>query len=542
MTNEPSKLESQAHPERQPRSRYTRERSVGLLGTMRIRKKLVVLHTLFCLVLGIVLLITLRPGATAVVARAEVSQAKAALAVLSASGWDGSGETLPELMAGIEGLEYRVGNSETLGLTPDIVEAAHEVPGQPVAWRSSKAGGYAAMVLADQDGQESVYVVAQAYIPEARRAVLELYAFTIVAILAMYGLIAAFLEMFVLPQNVYSPIARMLDADDAVQEGDGEHEIIDEEFIPADEIGSIMRSRNQTVLSLRQHERDLAEALGRFEIVAADLKRKNHLLENAKRNLADADRLASLGMLSAGIAHELNTPLTVVKGLAEKLDRSGGEGFSAAEARLLVRVVGRLERLGESLLDFARVRPPQTNPVRPAELVDEAVTLVKLDRDAKAVLIENSVDRSLVIACDADRVVQVLVNLIRNAVDAVHDAKECGEVMITGELFVRDGAEWVSLKVTDNGPGIESELIESLFEPFVSSRLDAKGTGLGLAVAEGIVREHGGVILAHNRAQERGAVFEVVLPVVPPGEGLSESGGTLKPPGRDEPEEVESDE
>lgn len=539
---EPSNIETQTQPERQPRSRYTRERSVGLLGTMRIRKKLVVLHTLFCLVLGVVLLITLRPGATAVVARAEVSQAKAALAVLSASGWDGSGETLPELMAGIEGFEYRVGRSEALGLTPDTIEATQEAPGQPVALRSSKEGGYAVMVLVDQDGQEPVYVIAQAYIPEARRAVLELYAFTIVAILAMYGLIAAFLEMFVLPQNVYSPIARMLDADDAVQEGDVENEIIDDEFIPADEIGSIMHSRNQTVLSLRQHEQDLADALGRFEIVAADLKRKNHLLENAKRNLADADRLASLGMLSAGIAHELNTPLTVVKGLAEKLDRSGGEGLSAAEARLLVRVVGRLERLGESLLDFARVRPPQTNPVKPAELVEEAVTLVKLDRDAKAVLIENCVDRSLVIACDADRVVQVLVNLVRNAVEAVHALEEGGEISITGELFVRDDAEWVSLKVTDNGPGIESELVESLFEPFVSSRLDAKGTGLGLAVAEGIVREHGGVILAHNRAQERGAVFEVVLPVVPPGEGLGESDGTLRPPGRDEPEEADEDE
>lgn len=398
------------------------------------------------------------------------------------------------------------------------------------------------MVILAGENEQPVFVVAQAMIPEARRAVLELYAITIVAILAMYGLIAAFLEMFVLPQNVYGPIARMLEADDAVQEGDADNEIIDEKFIPADEIGSIMRSRNQTVLSLRQHERDLAEALGRFEIVAADLKRKNHLLENAKRNLADADRLASLGMLSAGIAHELNTPLTVVKGLAEKLDDSQGEGLSASEARLLVRVVGRLERLGESLLDFARVRPPQTNPSKPAELVEEAVTLVRLDRDAKAVRIENHVNPSIVIACDGDRMMQVLVNLIRNAVDAVHDVEEGGVVEITGELFERDGAEWVSLKVTDNGPGIESELIESLFDPFVSSRLDAKGTGLGLAVAEGIVREHGGVILAHNRAQQRGAVFEVVLPVVPPGEGPGATDGTLRPPGRDEIEEPDTDE
>jgi signal transduction histidine kinase len=518
--------------------------SLGLLGTMRIRKKLVVLHTLFSLMLGVVLLVTLRPGASAVVSRAERSQAEAAIAILSASGWTGIDEPLPDQLSEIEGLEYRVGSADELGLTSDVRMQASQQPGVSVSNGQSRAGGSVAMQIVGTSQADTKYVVVSAHIPEARRAVLELYAFTAVVILAMYGLIAAFLEMFVLPQNVYGPIARMLEADGAVQVGDAEHEIIADELIPADEIGSIMRSRNQTVLSMRQHERDLADALGRFEIVAADLTRKNHLLENAQRNLADSDRLASLGMLSAGIAHELNTPLTVVKGLAEKLDRSDGEGLSQTEAKLLVRVVGRLERLGESLLDFARVRPPQANPVKPKEIVDEAVTLVRLDRDAKVVQIENRIDADLVIACDADRIVQVFVNLIRNSVDAVRSCDDAQLIEITGEFFERDGAEWVSLRVIDDGPGIESELIESLFEPFVSTRLDAKGTGLGLAVAEGIVREHGGVIVAHNRVRSRGSVFEIVLPVVPLGDGggrgidvQAVDGVTVRPPGRDEEEQ-----
>ncbi len=495
------------------RRRSLRTPGVGLLGTMGIRKKLIVLHTLFSLVLGVVIIVTLRPGASAVVARAEASQAKAALSVLRASGWDGRTDLSGGSMPSIEGVTYRTGNAPELGISEVEAEAMLEDPANAVAL----AGGSAAMVLAPAEADAApIFVRAEAEIPEARQAVLELYAFTIVAILAVYGLIAAFLELFVLPQNVYGPIARLLEADDAVQEGDAQGEIIDDQYIPADELGSIMRSRNETVRSLRQHERDLADALGRFEIVAADLKRKNHLLESAKRNLADADRLASLGMLSAGIAHELNTPLTVVKGLAEKLERSGGEGLSAAEARLMVRVVGRLEKLGESLLDFARVRPAQTKPERVRELVEEAATLVRLDRDAKSVRIINDVGGELMVACDADRVVQVLVNLVRNAVDAVHGHEGAGEVRIVSDQVERDGAEWVSLRVIDNGPGIESELVEQLFDPFVSSRLDAKGTGLGLAVGEGIVEEHGGVIVAHNRPETRGAVFEVVLPVDPP--------------------------
>src|SRR6185436_11426017 len=151
-----------------------------------------------------------------------------------------------------------------------------------------------------------------------------------------------------------------------------EQEIISDSLIPADELGEIMRSRNRTVTALRAHEAALAEALAELERVATDLKRKNHLLEAARRNLADADRLASLGMMSAGIAHELNTPLAVVKGLADKLNHSAEKRLDPAEAALMVRVVGRLERLGDSLLDFARARPPQTSPVELRAIVDEA--------------------------------------------------------------------------------------------------------------------------------------------------------------------------
>ena len=504
---------------------------LGLLGAMRIRKKLIILHTTFSVVLGAVLLVTLRPGASAVIARAESSQAIAVLSILGREGWFVSGDDLPDSAQADDDLTIRVGTISELGLPAKVERDAEG----PVIVRTDATGATAVMPLAADLGEaEPRYAMVTARIPEARRAVLQLYAFTVVAILAMYGLIAAILEMFVLPQNVYGPISRLLEADQAVQDGDETAELIDEQFIPSDELGSIMRSRNETVRSLRQHERDLADALGRFEIVAADLKRKNHLLENAKRNLADADRLASLGMLSAGIAHELNTPLTVVKGLVEKLDASGGKGLSESEARLLVRVVGRLERLGESLLDFARVRPPETRPTKPATIVEEAITLVRLDREAQSVELSSVVSDQLVIACDADRMVQVFVNLIRNAVDAVMRGEGAGRIDVSAELFERDGSEWVSIKVADTGPGIDSALIESLFEPFVSSRLDAKGTGLGLAVAEGIVREHGGVILAHNRSDGPGAVFEVVVPVVPPGD--RNAGGASSPtPGRLEP-------
>jgi len=103
------------------------------------------------------------------------------------------------------------------------------------------------------------------------------------------------------------------------------------------------------------------------------------------------------------------------------------------------------------------------------------------------------------------------VNLIRNAVDAIHSE---GAVTVSAEHTTRDDGRWVTLRISDDGPGIEPTLFPKLFEPFASSRLDAKGTGLGLAVAEGIIKEHNGVITAQNN-EGPGATFEIVMPIEP---------------------------
>jgi two-component system C4-dicarboxylate transport sensor histidine kinase DctB len=301
----------------------------------------------------------------------------------------------------------------------------------------------------------------------------------------------------------------MLAADRAVQEGRKEEELIPPSAIPSDELGEIMRSRNESVVKLRRQEAALADALSRLEQVANDLKRKNHLLETARRNLADADRLASLGMMSAGIAHELNTPLTVLKGLVEKLNTSP-ESVDPAQRALMLRVVQRLERLGDSLLDFARARHPVVKLVPVKGLVQEAMLLVGLDREAEQVEVVNAVAEDLMLECDSDRMMQVMVNLIRNGVDAVRGGP--GQVEVLAERSTKDGREWVAVTIRDTGPGIDAAVLPHLFEPFVSTRMDSRGTGLGLAVSEGIVREHGGVILGRNRTDRSGAEFEILMP------------------------------
>jgi two-component system NtrC family sensor kinase len=252
------------------------------------------------------------------------------------------------------------------------------------------------------------------------------YILVIVALVAVYALIAVSLEVFVLPRHVYGPIRVLLARTGRCSAGTRVGGAGGRAAIPADEMGEIMRSRNDAIRGIRRQETALARALDELETVAADLKRKNHLLETAKRNLEGADRLMSLGMMSAGIAHELNTPLAVAKGLVERLRADERRSLSRSQADLLGRVIGRLERLSEGLLDFARAREPAYAEAALAPIVEEAITLVRLDRETSGIAIGHEIDPGLRLECDADRMVQVFVNLIRNAVDALRDKAGTG--------------------------------------------------------------------------------------------------------------------
>lgn len=489
---------------------------------MRVRKKLLVLHTLFSAMLAAALLLAIRPSMLAILASAQASQSRIVLEALAPRiGRDDDASILAHARDLSPNAILNVGTSDALGLEQRTIDMAIATPGRAVLGDSSILGS-CAVLFQPSAGQPRYYALI-APVEDARAAIINLYFLVMIALLAAYALVAIALEVFVLPQNVYRPIRRLLAADQAVQEGRQADEIIPREAIPSDELGEIMQSRNHVITNLRAQEHALADALAQLERVANDLARKNHLLEAARRNLADADRLASLGMMSAGIAHELNTPLAVLKGMVERLAQDPRAGMEPAQAALMVRVVGRLERLGDSLLDFARARPPRIAPASIRTVIDEAMTLVRLDREARHIELINTVPDALVVPCDGDRLVQVFVNLLRNAVDATRagDSRTTGHaaphathaVTVEADTSVRDGATWAQIRVIDEGSGIDPAILPHVFEPFSTTRLDARGTGLGLAVSDGIVREHSGLILARNRDDRHGAIFEVILPM-----------------------------
>jgi signal transduction histidine kinase len=386
--------------------------------------------------------------------------------------------------------DLRRGSAGDLGLPPEAVRAMEDMPGR--YWRLD---GQSEHLFKAVDGAPGRYW--RLTLP------LRFYAGLVesakIAVFAVLGLLylgaVLLLELIIMPRYVYQPLRLMLEADRATRQGDRQGEQIANSFIPGDEIGEIMRSRNQTVAELRKREDELEQALT--------------TLEAAKHNLEAQDRLVSLGILSASVAHEMNTPLSVLHGSIEKLLETTPDASTRSRLERMQRVSERLRKISEGLLDFARVRKAELEPVKVKQLIQDAWQLVAIDEKSGDVRFANLAREEDVVLGNPDRLVQVFVNLIRNALNAV--PSHTGLIRVCSCRKSIDGRPGVTITVEDNGPGIPSEVLPDIFEAFVSTRLDARGTGLGLTVAEGIVDQHGGTISAANRPGG-GARLEVVLP------------------------------
>ena len=230
-------------------------------------------------------------------------------------------------------------------------------------------------------------------------------------------------------------------------------------------------------------------------------------LESAERQVERSAHLASVGRLAAGVAHEIGNPLTAIGGLVELAQDEDLSPEKRNEfLRRVERETARIQRIIRGLLDFARPGEPLDGEQRVllSDVVQASVTLIAPQRDASRIRIEQRVEPECEVYGTLDLLTQVLLNLLLNAIDAVDG---------DGDILVEAGesaAGGVTLSVTDSGGGIPEEVMETLFEPFVTSKPVGKGTGLGLAVCHTIVERLGGTLTAQN--MELGARFELSLP------------------------------
>jgi signal transduction histidine kinase len=235
-------------------------------------------------------------------------------------------------------------------------------------------------------------------------------------------------------------------------------------------------------------------------------------------NLIDAQKMASLGTLAAGIAHEINTPLQVITGLSEsmikdlkELNLLEGER-PERQLNTINRNAWRVAEIVRSLQHYVYPTREQSSEVSLNDLVKD--TLILIEHQLKTwsnIEIHSNLAQDLPpFVCDRNKIIQVLINLLTNARDAMPRG---GTITIDTSYLPQ--RETIALEIADTGAGMPEEVRTRIFEPFFTTKVVGKGTGLGLSIVQGIIRSHGGVIQVES-AKDKGTRFTITLPVNSP--------------------------
>jgi signal transduction histidine kinase len=225
--------------------------------------------------------------------------------------------------------------------------------------------------------------------------------------------------------------------------------------------------------------------------------------------LVHAEKMAAVGQLVSGVAHEVNNPLAAILGFTDLLLENPQVPENAREdLQIILRETQRTKDIVQDLLSFARQRPVQRELVHVNAVLRQTIKLRSYDFASHGVEVKEEFDEKLAPALgDSQQLQQVFLNILNNAYDAVQDAGQRGQITIR----TRQRGESIEVAVIDNGTGISNP--ERIFDPFYTTKQAGKGTGLGLSICYGIVRAHGGEILCWNNAETAGSTFVVRIPV-----------------------------
>ncbi|HUG41477.1 MAG TPA: ATP-binding protein [Longimicrobiales bacterium] len=337
--------------------------------------------------------------------------------------------------------------------------------------------------------------------------------------------------------RILFPLDRMLEEAEAIAAGDYGRRL---PRVGAEELDRLSESLNRMAERLITHQFELARNV-------QSLEHTNRDLTEARDELIRAEKMASLGQMAAGVAHEVGNPLAAIVGNLDLLKRRA-EGRALQLVESSAEQAHRIDRIVGSLLDYSRVREARVRPIDVNAVVAKTLELVTAQRRFGGVRVETALEEPIpAVAADPYQLEQVLVNLLLNAADAMEGRDERQVLIATTHRAFESpahvparraddppgidyshrrrfnrpervprtnlfeaGAPIVELMVADSGPGIPPEVMGRIFEPFMTTKEPGKGTGLGLAVSARLIDGMGGTIQATNG--EGGAVFRVLLP------------------------------
>jgi PAS domain S-box-containing protein len=238
-------------------------------------------------------------------------------------------------------------------------------------------------------------------------------------------------------------------------------------------------------------------------------------LKRLEEQLIQAEKLAAMGQMLAGVAHELNNPLTAILGVTELLrERQGADETTQRQLELTHRQARRAARIVQNLLEFSRPASPQKKPLDVNVLVERTLQLQEHSLRRNQIAVDFEPQRELPpVLGDGNQLIQVLLNLITNAEQAIREVRESGNITI--RLALNSGV--ISITVQDDGVGIPPEALPRIFDPFYTTKRPGGGTGLGLSICMSIIREHGGNLDA-KALPAGGTLFTLDLPALSVGE------------------------
>ena len=272
------------------------------------------------------------------------------------------------------------------------------------------------------------------------------------------------------------------------------------------------RHRDGNWRTMRAAGSQLVDAEGKISGVIISV-RDITIERKLEQQVVQSERLAAMGAMIGGVAHELNNPLTSILGVSELLQDTETNETSRKQLAMLQQQARRAAEIVQNLTYFSRPPAPGKSRINLVEVVERTLNLHAYSLRKNNITVDFLKETGLPYALgDPHQLMQVFLNLIVNAEQAIREARDKGTLRI--RLGKGDGSVWVSFH--DDGPGIAKENLASIFDPFYTTKRPGRGTGLGLSICKSVMKEHSGSVEAAN-APDGGAVFTVTLPVSPVG-------------------------
>ncbi len=329
----------------------------------------------------------------------------------------------------------------------------------------------------------------------------------------------SFILSYFLARRVHWPIAALEEGCKKLAQGQIKVKI---KINTRDEFEDLARSFNQMVEDLSQHEEEIKKAnqeLSKWsKLLEARVEERTRELKIAQAQLVQGAKMAAIGQLAGGVAHEINNPLTGVLNNVQLINMEIAEqkDFSPKEFKSLLGTIEesalRCKDIVQALLDFSHLRKKPYQPVNINEVIEKAFILAEHEIRLGNIKIIREPGSSLPkIPADTNQLQQVFLDIFNNAKWAMKGRKDGAELKVK-TFFAADNNS-VVIEISDNGCGIEEENLEHIFEPFFTTKKPGEGTGLGLSVCYGIVKEHGGIIEVESQGKDKGAAFRITLPL-----------------------------